>query len=143
MLKQKISGLFVAFALVLLMCSVVFPHHHHGNTLCFNTKCVEKCCHHHEDEAEESEGIASHHHNHTSDEIVLYAPYTLAEHPRIISEPAADYHDVLATVASDIASALYITPPFETSVLHSADSGVPLPKTPFTSLYSRRGPPAA
>ena len=143
MVKQKISGMFVAMALVLFVCSTVFPHHHHGNMLCFNTKCVEKCCHHHEDEAEESEGIASHHHNHSSDEIVLYAPYTLAEHPRIISEPAVDYHAVLATVASDMALVLSVTPPLATSVLHAADSGVPLPKTPFSFLYSRRGPPAA
>ena len=143
MVKQKISGLCVAFALVMLVGSVVLPHHHHGNMLCFNTKCVEKCCHHHEEEAEESEGIASHHHNHSSDEIILYAPYTLAEHPRIISEPVADYHTVLAMASSDIALALSVAPPIETSVLHAADSGVPLPKTPFFFLYGRRGPPAA
>ena len=142
MLKQKISGLFVAMALLMLISSVVFPHHHHGNVLCFNTKCVEKCCHHHEDE-EESEGIASHHHNHSSDEIVLYAPYTLAEHPKIISEPAADSHTQFVTADFDIPSLLR----FEMSavVRLSTDPGGTVPRTVagFPSRNGRRGPPMA
>lgn len=142
MLKQKISGLFVAMALLLLIGSVVFPHHHHGNVLCFNTKCVEKCCHHHEDE-EESEGIASHHHNHSSDEIVLYAPYTLAEHPRIISEPAADYHSLFVTVDCDIPSLLRVETPAVGWL--STDPGGTVPRTVAgsPSRNGRRGPPVA
>ena len=133
MLKQKLSGLFVALALVLLIGSTVFPHHHHGNTLCFNAKCVESCCHHHEDEAD-SEGIASHHHNHSSDETVLYAPYTLAEHPRIISETTADYH-----VPSQLRTVL------PTVVWLSRDPGGTVPRITAgaPSSHGRRGPPVA
>lgn len=142
MLKQKISGLFVALALVLLIGSTVFPHHHHGNALCFNAKCVESCHHHHEEEAD-SEGIASHHHNHSSDETVLYAPYMLAEHTRIISETTADYHLLFVTADFDVPSQLRMALP---AVLWlSTDPGGTVPRITAgaPSLHGRRGPPVA
>ena len=142
MLRQKISGLFVALALVMLICSTVFPHHHHGNTLCFNAKCVESCCHHHEGEAD-PEGIASHHHNHSSDEIVLHAPYTLAEQPKIISETAADYHLLFVTMDFDVPSQLRMASP--AVVWLSTDPGgtVPHMAAGSPSSHGRRGPPVA
>ena len=142
MLKQKLSGLFVALALVLLIGSTVFPHHHHGNTLCFNAKCVESCCHHHEDEAD-SEGIASHHHNHSSDETVLYAPYTLAEHPRIISETTADYHMLFVSADFDVPSQLRTVLPTVVWLSHDPGGTVPRITAGAPSSHGRRGPPVA
>lgn len=142
MLKQKISGLFVALALVMLVCSTVFPHHHHGNTLCFSTKCVESCCHHHED-AEDAEGITSHHHNHTSDETVLYAPYTPAEHPRIISETTADYHLLFVTMDFDVPSQLRMALPAVLWLSTDPGGTVPRMAAGSPSSHGRRGPPVA
>ena len=142
MLKQKISGLFVAMALLLLIGSVVFPHHHHGNTICFSAKCVESCCHHEEDETE-SEGIASHHHNHSSDEIVLHAPYTLAEQPKIISETETDSHSLFVAVDFDVPSQLRMASP--AVVWLSIDPGGTVPRMAVgsPSSHGRRGPPVA
>ena len=142
MLKQKISGLFVALALVMLVCSTVFPHHHHGNALCFSTKCVESCCHHHEDETE-AEGIASHHHNHTSDETVLYAPYTPAEHPRIISETMADYHSLFVTADFDVPLQLRMDSPAVLWLPTDPGGTVPRIVSGSPSSHGRRGPPVA
>ena len=140
MLKQKISGLLVTFALVLLIGSTVFPHHHHGNALCFSSKCVESCCHHDDEEAE-SEGIVSHHHNHTSDETVLYAPYTLAEHPKIISETAVDYHLLLVTADFDVPSQLRLSSPAVVWLFSDPGGTVPRIADGSPSSHGRRGPP--
>lgn len=142
MLKQKLSGLIVALAVVLLIGSTVFPHHHHDNMLCFNTKWVESCCHHHENE-EDSEGIASHHHNHSSDETLLYAPYTLAEHPRIISETASDSHLLFVSADVDVPSQLQTALPTVVWLSIDPDGTVSRITDGVPSSHGRRGPPVA
>ena len=140
MVKQKISGLCVAFALLMLIGSVVFPHHHHGNMLCFSTKCVETCCHHHDHEGECNE-IASHHHDHTSDETVLHAPYFLVEHPKVISETAVDYHLLLVTADFDVPSQLRLSSPAVVWLSSNPGGTVPRIADGSPSSHGRRGPP--
>jgi hypothetical protein len=68
-MKRVFSITIIALAVITLLVSVVVPHHHHGNTVCFN---LSHCCEHesgsdgHQCEGHSSDYFPYHHHSEES-----------------------------------------------------------------------------
>lgn len=130
-------------AVLMLMLHAAVPHHHHGNLICFNPRCVEFCECHHDHEAVEAECGCSHHH-HDADECSLFAPYILNDNVRNISQTLAFQQNVLDCVTDALSSGEIEMPAL--AELYSLETGESSP--PEVQVFDIRGiglraPPAA
>ena len=97
-MRRKISIGFLFVAMFLSLAHAALPHHHHGNLICFNPKCLHECecCDGHYHEGVEPTHCTCNHHHHDADECTIFAPYVVGEDGRDISIRISLLHNVLS-----------------------------------------------
>ncbi len=144
-MKQKISGWFIAVALLVVLSHTALPHHHHGNIVCFNPKCIETCCCHHEHQHDHEQTAPScqcHHHHHSSDECVLSAPFLLGSDARDICQKIVSDKDLFCFDFAEVVSEIILIQ-LECSENHIfKNDSPPVPTVYALSSRAFRAPPA-
>lgn len=142
--KQKFSITFLYVAMLLTLVHAIVPHHHHGNLICFNPKCVQECCHHHHHDGEEPLNCSCAHHHHESDECTVFTPYILGDDARDIANKISADRDNCASLSVAILIENTICQIVESSIIHfDFIKAPPLPVPDAYAANTRRGPPAA
>lgn len=142
---RKLSGVFMAWGVLLMLVCCTLPHHHHHEVVCFSMKCQSECeAHHHhcEDPACEDENDCPFQHRGHTDNCDLFSFLQVpsSSNSDLLVTPVTSFHEslfcpFLAFVLSDGAEA--------TSLLEGGGGNrdVPLRSHPDLRVAGFRAPP--